>query len=76
MKAFYVRLKSLSNLASEVQEIKASDGHRAFIAGGNAAANWGKGNASESVRWWVETFSGKEIGNGKWDATPAKEGGE
>lgn len=68
MNTFYIRLASVSNLAREVQEIKAVDSHRAFLAGPTAAANWGKGNGSDSVRWWLETFSGAGIGNGEWTA--------
>ena len=65
---YFVRLKSLSNLACEVQEIKAENGHVAFLAGANAAANWGRGNGSTAVRWWVEAFSGASVGNGEWAA--------
>lgn len=67
---FYIRLKSLSNLACETQELKAADRYEAFLAGCNAAANWGQGNGSDAVDWWVEDFSGASIGNGRWDATP------
>ena len=66
MKTFFIRLKSLSNLAREVQEIKAVDAHRAFLDGGRVAKNWGTANGSESVTWWVEDFSGREIGRGEW----------
>jgi hypothetical protein len=69
-KVFFIRLRSLSNLASEVQEIKAEDGPRALLACPAAAANWGRGNGSSTVVWRVETYSGDGIGNGKWDATP------
>ena len=69
-KVFFIRLRSLSNLASEVQEIQAEDAHRAFLACPAAAANWGRGNGSSSVVWRVEAYSGDGIGNGKWDATP------
>ena len=68
MKTYYIRLKSLSNLACETQEIKAENGHVAFLAGSNAAANWGQGNGSTAVRWLVEDFSGASVGNGEWGA--------
>jgi hypothetical protein len=68
-KVFFIRMKSLSNLACEVQEIKAVDAHRAFLlAAGTVAANWGKGNGSEAVSWWLEGFSGNRIGEGRWEA--------
>ena len=67
---FFIRLNSLSSLACELQEITAPDAHRAFLAGPVAAANWGKGNGSEAVRWQVETFAGQGIGIGQWNATP------
>jgi hypothetical protein len=67
---FFIRLRSLSNLASEVQEIKAEDGHRAFLACPAAAANWGRGNGSSAVVWRLETFSGLGIGDGQWGPPP------
>ena len=66
MKTFYIRMKSLSNLARDVQELKAEDNHRAFLAGDLAAKNWGTANGSESVKWWVESFNGHPIGIGEW----------
>jgi len=71
MKTFYIRMKSLSKLAREVQEIKAVGSHQAFLAGTNAAANWGTGNGSEAVAWWVEDSAGMSIGRGEWNAAPA-----
>lgn len=70
MKTYYVRLKSLSNLACEVQEIKAGCQHRACEAGRIAAEDWCRGNDSEAVRWRVEDFSGSFIGGGEWTAAP------
>jgi hypothetical protein len=67
---FFIRLNSLSSLACELQEITASDAHRARLAGPVAAANWGKGNGSEAVLWQVETFAGAGVGMGQWNATP------
>ncbi len=66
MKTYYIRLKSLSNLARETQELKAVDAMAAFWGGERVAKNWGTANGSESVRWWVEDFSGRPIGQGEW----------
>lgn len=73
MKTFYIRLKSGSNLAREVQEVKAADRYAAFLAGNASAANWGIGNGSKSVSWWVEDFSGRLIGRGDWPAPQANQ---
>jgi hypothetical protein len=75
MKTFYIRMKSLTNLAREVQELKAVDAHRAFLAGDVAAKNWGIANGSGSVKWWVEDFSGHPIGIGEWVRPEAKADG-
>ena len=66
MRTYYIRMKSLSNLACEVQELKSVDAMAAFWGGGRVAKNWGAANGSEAVRWWVEDFSGRLIGQGEW----------
>jgi hypothetical protein len=64
MKTYYIRLKSLSNHACEIQELKSVDAMAAVRSGKRAATHWGTSNGSEAVRWWVEDFSGRTIGQG------------
>lgn len=66
MKSHYISLKSLSKPACEMMEVKGVDAMAAFWKGQEIAKSWGIANGSTSVQWWVEDFSGRQIGRGEW----------